>query len=189
MANSLAKQYLSEESLEALESSEGAKICIHRMNEVDVLKNKHENNMQQYNTMRERLLDLDKRMKNLQEKGLFAYLFRGKNIKQRKAALETEIGCIEKDICNHLRKTEEIFKELSEKEREIKLFSKKIKIYGLRIEDIVEAYHEIKKRLADEKVKSGSDMKINDTKKAEKKINPIIQNIKDNSSLAQPQMQ
>ena len=179
MANSLAMQYLSDESLEALESSEGAIFCVHKPEQLETLRKKHEDNMQEYSLRSNYIKDKKKVLEDLKSK-TFARLFNINKIKQRIAATEADIIKSEEEISAFLKQTEKVYNEILAIEKEIGRFIKKIRIFGLTTDDIKKEYQQIKSRLKTKPIVNDNNQTknevINQPEKIEEKPVLSIQN-------------
>lgn len=145
------KEYLSEESLEALDESIGAKMAVFYPEEHQALRIKHDAQLHEFNKF-DMLLRLKKgQLKELKESGLFTKIFQRHQLKMKTESLEKEIEQTTLIIDSILEETGKLYREMVDLEKKINEFKKEIKKYGLTVEDIKQEYYRLELKLINKK--------------------------------------
>lgn len=159
MDSDYIKQFLSEESLEALDASKGAQILFVQIPKYDELKEKHDEGIAKFSECDNMIHQKKKELKEIDEKGFFSWVFGFAKLRKQKKEIEREIAEIDADITKILQETGVYYHEMTPIRKEIDDFRKTLRMFGLDLDDVKNEYFRIRMMLEREKRQAESGIK------------------------------
>ena len=149
--------YLSEESLEKLEQSEGAVILVHKLAEHSELSEKHIKNLSEFRKYDAIISEKKKEIEFAQKQSFVKRFIHMKTVKEKVEELKAEIEVAKKKIEEVLEEDKRVYEQMIKLEREVNSFKQMIRRFGIKPQEIVDEYHKIKKRFQAERKGQGSE--------------------------------
>ena len=168
MTNDYIKQFLSDESLEALDESYGAQILFVKIPKYEEVKEKHDAGVAMFVEKSAMIDKRKKEIKEIDEKGFFAWVVGFAKLRKQRKTLESEIAEIDNEITEVLEETGVYYREMTPIRKEIDEFKARLRMFGLTLDDIYTEYFKIKMRLEREKIKSENAVSKTDVKEEPK---------------------
>ena len=147
MSNVIARSFLSDESIEQLENSEGAKNVVAKQKRIDGLKRTEMDSRVNLELLYRTSSELNREIFELNKLGFFKRLLRGKEIDEQIQELTGKLRILESDIDATIEKIELTEKIIKRLEAELARYSAELAKVGLSLEDIVREYNLIKQEL------------------------------------------
>jgi len=147
MSNVIARSFLSDESIEQLENSEGAKNVVAKQKRIDGLKRTEMDSRVNLELLYRTSSELNREIFELNKLGFFKRLLRGKEIDEQIQELTGKLRILESDIDATIEKIELTEKIIKKLEAELARYSAELAKVGLSLEDIVREYNLIKQEL------------------------------------------
>lgn len=142
-----AGKFLSAESLEMLENSQGAQVLFVKIPKRDEVKTKHDEMFDKYHEADKLIHSKRDELKQLDNKGFFDVLVHYFAIRKKRKQLEEEIAKIDNQITDIINEMAVYYREMRDLNKEIDDFKKAIRMYGLTLEDIKNAYYKVRLEL------------------------------------------
>ena len=147
MSNVIARSFLSDESLEQLENSDGAKNVVEKQKRIDGLKRTEMDSRVNLELLYRTASEFNREIAELNKLGFFKRLLRGKEIDAQIQELTGKLRVLESDIDATIEKIELTEKIIKRLEAELARYSAELAKVGLSLEDIVREYNLIKQEL------------------------------------------
>ena len=181
-----ARRFLSNESLEALEASDAAQIIFVKIPKRDEIKEKHDAGIRAFSEKSKMIEKKKKAIREIDEKGLFQWLFKFSALRKQRKLLESEVEALDGDITKILEETGACYREMTPLNNEIGEFQKNLRMYGLTFDDIKKEYFAIKLVLEREKRKTENQEEVTLPEKPSESVAEEKEEKTDNASQNQP---
>lgn len=148
--------YLSEESLEDLEQSEGSVMLIYKMAEHRELNEKHMQYLSEFRKYDAIINEKKKEIEFAKKQSFVKRFIQMKTINEKIAELEAEIKVANKKIEEILQEDKIIYNQMIKIESEVNAFKQEIRKYSIKPQAIVDEYYRIIQRFQADKQGQGS---------------------------------